>query len=434
MLTPPFKRHFGVQALSTGPVPRAANAALAPVCCDHDAPEASADEATPAAQRTRLQQLDPHLHCSVLGTCLSTAELRKLMARHMPVKGLSDLDVHHSAVGLAAQAGDVTKALHKALDQRHAGVLRSFAAARDAAALESAWHQAWQQGEIPGAYWALLTHKAVTPELRQLAFGAVHMLSHLMGSANRDEIRRFVALERDSEALHDKLAREQARRLELLQERDRLAEQLRHQCLTHEAELAQVRAEMRQDGTAQPDPALIALHTERREQAERTAQQAQQQADSLRQQLERLQQQAQAMAEELGAAEAELQRLGSDASPVDHGLAGRRLLYVGGRPSSTPSIRDLVLRHGGEFQRHDGGLEDRKGLLAAGVAWAELVVFPVDCIDHDSALNLKRLCERHQRDFIALRSASLASLAAALQRRSADAASPDGLRFCLRHG
>jgi hypothetical protein len=34
-----------------------------------------------------------------------------------------------------------------------------------------------------------------------------------------------------------------------------------------------------------------------------------------------------------------------------------------------------VLRVGGDIQRDDGSLEDRKGLPAADVAWAELVVF-----------------------------------------------------------
>lgn len=450
MLTPPFKRRpeglaaFDAKAggLKLAALGQAASSparpGLAPTCCDHDAPDFANDtEAQPtAAPRTKLHQLDAHLHCSVLGTCLSTAELRKLMARHMPVKDLSDLDIHHTAVGLASQGGDAAKTLHKALDQRHAGPVRSFAAAKDAAALEAAWHQAWQQGEIPGAYWALLTHKAVTPDLRQLAFGAVHMLSHLMGSANRQEIRRFVALERDSADLHDKLDREQGRRTELLQERDRLAEQLRQQALAHETELAQARAQPADAGPSAQELQRIALHTERREQAERTAQDAQQQVDALQRQLERLQAHAQAMAEELGAAEAELQRVSAginpDASTAPQ-LTAQKLLYVGGRPSTLPAIRDFVARHGGELLHHDGGIESRKGLLAALLPKADLVVFPVDCIDHDSALNLKKLCERHQREFVALRSASLASFAAALQRRAKPETAADP-RFCLKHG
>ncbi len=445
MLTPPFKRHpGGFAAMAAAVGAQEARPGLSPVCCDHEAAQPPVAEVEAAAHRVKLQHLDPHLHCSVLGTCLSTGELRKLMARHVVVKGSSDLDVHHTAVSLAAQGGEVAKALHKALDQRHAGTVRTFAAAKDEKALEAAWQQAWQQGEIPGAYWALLTHKSVTPDLRQMAFGAVHMLSHLMGSANRQEIQRFVALEREGLELHDRLEREQARRHELVQERDALVEQLRSQAVAHEADLAQARARHAQAAAPAADLQLIALHTQRREEAERAAQQALLDAERLQRQLERLQAHAQALVEELGAAEAAFHRLGSEASAdgasaMAAGLMGLKVLYVGGRPSSMPAIRDFVTRHGGEWLHHDGGIESRKGLLAAQLPRADVVVFPVDCIDHDSALNLKRQCERHQREFIALRSASLASFAAALQRRHAPA--PDDAlpgaadpRFCLRHG
>lgn len=109
------------------------------------------------------------------------------------------------------------------------------------------------------------------------------------------------------------------------------------------------------------------------------------------------------------------------------------VFYVGGRPSSTPAIRGVVLRHGGEFQYHDGGLEDRKGLLAAGVGWAELVVFPVDCVDHDSAGNLKRLCLRQGVTYRPLRGASVASLAAALAPPAGDDPGRPDSPGCLKN-
>ncbi len=56
------------------------------------------------------------------------------------------------------------------------------------------------------------------------------------------------------------------------------------------------------------------------------------------------------------------------------------MLYVDGRPSSSAAIRGRVERHGGAFQRHDGGMEDRKGLLGSAVAAADLVVFWVDLL------------------------------------------------------
>ncbi|WP_158218898.1 DUF2325 domain-containing protein [Roseateles aquatilis] len=427
MLTPPFKR---------------SPSGLSPIgCCDHDAEEPAVGAT--AAARTRLHQLDGHLHCSVIGTCLGTAELRRLMTRHASVKGSSDLEVHHLAVSLAAQGGEVSKALHKALDQRHAGAVRTFAAARDAAGLDQAWKHAWSQGDIPGAYWALLTHKAVTPELRQAAFGEVHMLSHLMGSANRHELKRFVTLERDNADLHDRLEREQSRRQEAIQERDQLAERLRQQGIDFEGRLAEARARPTENAPTADAAELIALHTQRREHAERIAEDAGHRLRQVQEQLDRALAHAQSLTEELSAAEGELQQIsaqgtsagetGPDGSDVAL-LAARRVLYVGGRPSSTPAIRDFVHRHGGEFLHHDGGLESRKGLLSALLPRADLVVFPVDCVDHDSVANLKRLAERHQVPFVPLRSASLASFAATLRRELTPSSSTAPPRFCLRHG
>lgn len=93
---------------------------------------------------------------------------------------------------------------------------------------------------------------------------------------------------------------------------------------------------------------------------------------------------------------------------------------------------------GGELTVHDGGIEDRKGLLAAALAGADLAVFPVDCIDHDSMATLKRVCERHQVSWHPLRTASLASFVELMMRLHVSAApaltAVPVSRFCLRHG
>ena len=75
------------------------------------------------------------------------------------------------------------------------------------------------------------------------------------------------------------------------------------------------------------------------------------------------------------------------------------------------------------------------GLLASSVAWAGLVVFPVDCIDHDSATNLKRLCARQGVEFLPLRSASVASFAAGISPPSEPASNDrSGPSTCMKHG
>jgi hypothetical protein len=69
-----------------------------------------------------------------------------------------------------------------------------------------------------------------------------------------------------------------------------------------------------------------------------------------------------------------------------------------------------------EWLYHDGGVEERKGLLAGMVSRADAVFFPVDCISHDTVAVVKRLCRQAGKPYVPLRSTSLTSFMAALGR------------------
>jgi hypothetical protein len=56
-----------------------------------------------------------------------------------------------------------------------------------------------------------MTHPFATMPVRQKAFGELHMLSHLVGAADRADIRRLVALEEENAALKEKVERQQSR-------------------------------------------------------------------------------------------------------------------------------------------------------------------------------------------------------------------------------
>jgi hypothetical protein len=95
-------------------------------------------------------------------------------------------------------------------------------------------------------------------------------------------------------------------------------------------------------------------------------------------------------------------------------LSGITLLYVGGRANQIPRLKALVERAGARFLHHDGGLEQNVGLLPSLVSRADHVTFPVDCVSHDAAAMIKRLCRQTGRPYQPLRSASLACLLSVL--------------------
>src|SRR5262245_1664879 len=68
-------------------------------------------------QRKKLWEFPTYLHYSVVGTCLSTSELRKIISRVKghDLKGLSDLTLHEEAVPIAGHHDVAGKLLHKAL-------------------------------------------------------------------------------------------------------------------------------------------------------------------------------------------------------------------------------------------------------------------------------------------------------------------------------
>jgi len=128
----------------------------------------------------------------------------------------------------------------------------------------------------------------------------------------------------------------------------------------------------------------------------------------------------QQLCEELEAVEAQFSPVkDADLDGLSHRpahLKGSRFLYVGGRPGQIQRIRAFVEGAQAEFLHHDGGVEDRKGLLAGMVSRADAIFFPADCVSHDAAGALKRLCRQAGKPYLPLRSASLMCFITALHR------------------
>jgi hypothetical protein len=385
-----------------------------------------APEPEPLRRRRRIWELDPHLHCSVIGTCLTPAELRRALGK---VRGVppdaSDHELHKEGVKLAGRHDKPAKLLHKALDQRHQLVLRQFEPAATEDELVELWRAAVGRGEIPGAYWALLTHPRAAHAAVREAFGEVHMLSHLVGAANRADIKRLCRLESENAALAAKAARQERQLRDTIRERDARIGELGRALARRVAETP-----IEPGGDSDEIAALrhlvgdlehrLSREAARRERAEQRV--ARTETEMARER--ELRREAEAGAQRL---ETELAAFDSDiANALDAGspnqaeepalpdLGGVSLLYVGGRPGAMPHLRALGEKAGAVFLHHDGGVEERGGLLAGLISRADLVLFPVDCVSHEAAAAIKRLCRQAGKPFRALRSSGYSSFLAAL--------------------
>jgi len=376
---------------------------------------------TTAPKRTRLWEFNTNLHCSIVGTCLSTGELRQIVTKlGLATPSSTDHELHGTAVLLASRHDAAAKRLHKALDQRHRLAINRFAKAATETEVRALWRESVRQGDIPGAYWATLTHSAATAALVREAFGEVHMLSHLVGAANRADIRRLSQLEREQAELRERLARQQSQLRDVVVTRDAQIRDLRDALASAIAAEGTVRTAAAADGTLRQLVVdlerRLGAETRRRISAERRLAEAEAcrgEAQSARATAE---QEAARLRDELDALEAGLHVNGEDAAAADIRLDGISVLYVGGRPSEIARLRALSERRGASLLHHDGGIEESTDALAGLVNRADLALFPVDCISHAAALMVKRLCRHSGKRYVPLRSSGATSFLAAISR------------------
>jgi hypothetical protein len=363
----------------------------------------------------------PWLHCSIVGTCLSAAELRQFFAKvgEADAKDTSDNILHANGVRAAGSHGFLGKSLNKTLDKRHEATLRRFAKATSAAQVKELWLEAFEQGNIPGGYWALLTHPAADRPLIEEAFGQVHMLSHMVGSSNRMDITRLRALERRLGERDEKILRQEARlaensrdRAALLRKVENLEAEVRRRQIAEQT-TAKVASNADSNSTLLRQLNAEKNHSDRLAvrvaDLESEAKKAHAFAAALNKQNEQLQR-------EIRALEVELRTDKTDerAAEVGKALDGLTVLYVGGRPSLVEHLRAVVTRRGGILLWHDGGIEENISTLPGLISQADAAFFPIDCISHTAVGQIKKSCRDGQKRFIPLRTASVASFIAAV--------------------
>jgi hypothetical protein len=380
--------------------------------------------ATPTGRR-RIWDFSTHLHCSIIGTCLSTSELRHLLSKLglKEATTASEHDVHASGVLIASRRHGGAKLLHKALDRRHRLSINQFDKAKTTEEVRASWKEAMQRGEIPGAYWAALTHPATNDVLLRDIFADVHMLSHLVGAANRADIRRLQQLETEKAELETKVGRQQQQLRNAVVSRDATIQELRraleerivhersgcaeHSSRPHQRILTDIAADLRR---------RLATAETRCERLERQLRSCRTALEAERITRIKIEKQDNELQEELAEVEATLAEIveTDGAGPEPPRLSNLTLLYVGGRQGQIGHLRQFAERSGATFLHHDGGVEERGGILQGLVSRADTVLFPVDCVSHAAMLLVKRICRHSGKPLLPLRGAGLASFCAAL--------------------
>lgn len=394
-------------------------------------PPAAETEDRPSQQRRlKLWELEEKYHCPVIGTCFKLDEIKKIARKAGFIgQGYDEYRLHVEAVSVSCDRNPAAEAMHKLLDRKFDLVLRRFDKARSEAEVLDLWKQHLERGEVAGAMWAAITHKAGSPSSRQAVYADVHMLSHQVGAAQAADLRRLEWLEREQRELREQGRIEVNRHAREIAQRDARIRELEREATTtwqraQEADPLRQRLELLESGVAMTTMArrLMVLTEEAARLRERN--------DKLELRIDELEGIRLGLQEGLDVACRErdaLERLWLGAPAAESGcdgecaqcpsrMQGRCVLCVGGRTPLLPQYRQLAERLGVRLIHHDGGKEESLSRLPALLASSDAVICPTDCVGHLAYYQLKQHCKQAGKPCVLVKSSGLASFAAALTR------------------
>lgn len=389
-------------------------------------PTLSVDDLKKTAKRRRLWELDVHWHCAIIGTCLAPAELRKLGQKCKApffAEQANDYKLHSYMVGLARHGQGSAKVLHKYLERKYARHIKAFSTAKTSDQVEEMWLEAWERGDVPGPFWAVLTHQKSSDKLIAQVYGEVHMLSHLEGASNRADHRMLADYKATVDLLQGEMNEMRKTQRKALNKRDFLIGDLKRSLETSEVK-ARKSDELEALLLSERDGASIARLERRVDCLTSRIIQETDRADMTQNRLIEMETKykeasAGLCQKDMRVLELERELLGietgaapcmeTEGCPGGSDLCGRCIAYVGGQTKQAAFFRDFIEKKNGQFLHHDGGLHDGQARLQSILSQADAVMFPVTCISHEATREIKRVCMKQQKPFVPLRSQGMSS-------------------------
>jgi len=381
---------------------------------DHRMAIATDDPVEPApigavSGRLGISRIEGGMHCSIIGTCVSDDDLVRLMKKSgLRINSSAQShEIHGFAVREAGSDGNFSRSLTKLLNRRFEGALRLMARAITADDAISTWQSLRESGQIAAGYWAIMSLSSVPTAVKKRVFGEVHMLSHLNGQGANELASRLAATERRIVELESRLHRAEASKSDALAERDAAR--------AH----ALARAERAPPAESKPPVDVNLQRLSKRlakcERALIVARARARLAESGGDVIPRMV----AAGRAIGAgspAEITSDVSSPNALPVSRGPSLSRILYLGGRASVVPHLREVARRHAADVVHHDGGVEDNPHRIGELVSRCDAVVCPIDCVSHGACRMAKAICRRLNKQFVPISTASRSGFDQALAR------------------
>ena len=369
-------------------------------------------------RRLKIWEIPANWLCSVIGTCLTPADIQQILKRSAIRlrEGAYDYEIHGYVVGEARDDGRVGREINKMLDRKYSATLRKVADEPDEARLAALWDELCTRGLVAGAYWAFISQAHVPEWLKTHAFGEVHMLSHFMGGFNRQSAKELWLAEREVAQLADKLASHRRRGRHDLAERDRRIAEL-------EQELQQTRNQLADSYRqhAQRDARSSAGWQSRLDRGQRRLSATRARLRAIEQENQRLAALVDALADVTPASRPLPSEAGEIAAPIGPKTRRREASRAGASSMSAAAVTCCricapVPRRAPQSCCITTAAAARAlQALESLVDRADVVFCPIDCISHHACLKAKHLCRRLAKPFVPLRSSSATCFARAIE-------------------
>ncbi|WP_299793197.1 DUF2325 domain-containing protein [uncultured Shewanella sp.] len=400
--------------------------------CDASASAKGAEVSNGFKGKRKLWELPGKLLCPVIGTCLTTSEIRKLaekvVDKDQARKG--DYWLHTWVVSNCDSKHRLSLTVQKHLDKKFAAAIKRFGQLKCRDKLKQAWQQHIDRGASAEALWALLTHPLCDLATQDMAYETIHMLSHQIGAGQRADLKRLHDVEKELAELKKALDKSQQKARQTISSKE-------SQLLTLQQQLAELKAEnlrlkehsqrLEQEGSRALAPQLQQLRNElssksssveildkQKLQWQQKLRQSEDNILDLTQKLQQREQETRALEGFVKQSLSPCNGCSADSCRDCPDLKGQKILCVGGLHRMTDQYRELVSRCNGEFSHHDGGIEDRSKRLDALLWSADAVICATDCISHDAYYRLKRFCKQHKKRHLFIPSSGISSFAKAM--------------------
>ena len=377
------------------------------------------------SERLQLWEICPEFICPVVGLCTTLQEQKAILRRAgYKSAGRQPNELHAFLVKQARTMNPVSQRLDKCLNQKFRKELVQFGTLDQPQFME-AWRKSLTQGEILGLLWTAVTRGDLNQSDIDQIYNDIHMLSFQNIKDGLKEKRTLVCLELKNLELETQLKGAVSQRRILAKEKKALEKDLiklerQHQVLEKRchrlAELADRQMSQRESvGHVECQSKRSELEGLRR-QVKEYSHQAQIWQGRYQLVMEKLNRQQ----EINGRLRQEISRLSQpccDLCPKlcpNSNLGARRILLVGGITKLEPFYREQVETLGGQFEYHDGYMQQGKKNLEDRIKYSDVVLCPLSCNSHTARRCVRKLCRKYNKPFYTLPGSSLESVSQAL--------------------